>query len=309
MKSVNKKTTVTVAIPAFNEEKNIDGILQSLLNQNTSSFHFQHILIYSEASTDLTHQKVRDWSKKNPIVKLKAGKTRKGKYLRMGDMFRENTSDVLIVLDADIVLKGTRFLEEIVKVIYKDSLAMMVAAHQVLLQPKTVIGKILHANFLLWDLVRWSVPNYDNANNFYGSATAFRGSFAKTIHVPSQLSDPHLYIYLLADKVKGFRYAQQAEILQQPISTWKDFNKFLDRTLGKKDEELEKMMGVNSETVHLIPWKYKMRGILKSFRLQPLYTIPALLLIVYMKLRPKKTDSTAIWQIVSSTKKPIQYVK
>ncbi len=305
-----KKNTLTVAIPAFNEEQNIREMLGSLLEQKSTLCTLKEIIVYSDASTDRTHEIVRNLQKKNPIIKLKIGKKQAGKYLRMNQMFKECTSDILVVLDADIALANVQFLNRLSEVILKDSKAMMVAAHQVLLRPKSFIGKILHTNFVLWDFIRWSVPDYDNANNFYASATAFRMSFAKTINIPTNLSDPHLYLFLVVDKVKGFRYARNAEILQQPISTWTDFNKFLKRSLGKKDSELEKITGVNSETVHIIPLKYKIKGLIQCFRWQPFYTIPALLVSLYMKIRPSgNVDTNAIWDIVTSTKKPIFHAK
>lgn len=304
-----KKSTLTVAIPAFNEQVNISALLYSLIEQKNKINNLKEIVVYSDASTDNTHQIVREISKKHTVVKLKAGKQRKGKYARMSDIFKDCTSDVLVILDADIKLVGTDFLDKLTEIFKKDYKATMIAAHQVLIRPKTIIGKILHTQFVMWDFIRWSVPEYDNANNFYGSATAFRGDFARTLSIPTNLSDPHLYIYLMADRHKGFRYARNAEILQQPISTWKDFNKFLHRTLGKKDPELEKLMDVNTETVHLIPWKYKLKGLYKAFLWQPIYIFPALLVTLYMKLQPQKVDDTPIWNIVTSTKKPIQYAE
>ncbi len=303
-----KKPSVSIAIPAYNEETMIESVLLSLVAQKAKKISLTDITIYSDNSTDKTHAIVRSLAKKYTLIKLKASTQRIGKYYRMGQMFAHCTSDALVVLDADIAIVQDNFLEKLVEVLVKDPKATMVAAHQKLIRPKDVMGKILHTHFVLWDFVRWSVLDFQNANNFYGSATAFRGSFARSIKIPKNLTDPHLYLYLLADKVKGFRYTMNAVILQQSISTWSDFEKFLDRPLGKKDEELEKITGVDSETVHLIPWKYKIKGILRCFLWQPIYTFPALALVVYMKIRPaKKTYTSSLWKIVKSTKKPISH--
>lgn len=300
-----KKPSLSVAIPAFNEGKNIEVILTSLIKQKRKSFTLKSILVHSDASTDNTCEQVKKLSKKYPEITLKAGKKRQGKYFRMNQIFHDCRTDFLVVLDADIKLVGRHFLDTLVHSLQSDPKALMVAAHQVLLQPSTFIGKVIHANFVLWDLIRWSIPNYDSANNFYGSATAFRGSFARTVHIPSYLSDPHLFIYLSADKYRGFRYCRQAEILQWPISTLKDYRKLLNRSLGKRDILLEKIFNVDTEQVYHVPLKYKVKGVIQALRWQPMYIVLAMMLNFYMqKLRHfTRIDKNAVWDIVTSTKK------
>lgn len=302
----SKKITVTVGIPAYNEEANIKTLLVSLLNQKCNKLILKEIAVYLDASTDNTCETVESIGKKYPIIKLIKGTARKGKYFRVNEAFRNCESDILVILDADIALVGNDFLEKLVDVMVTDPKAMLVAAHQIILRPNTFIGKILYANFALWDQVRWSVPYYHSPSNYYGSATAYRGSFARSVHIPTSLSDPHFYIYLMADRLDGFRYCRDAEILQLPISTLSDFNKFIHRSIGKRDKELEKIFGSNVEKIRFIPNKYKLLGLLKSFLYEPFYTPFALLLILYMKMALFiKPDQSSIWNIVKSTKRPI----
>jgi glycosyltransferase involved in cell wall biosynthesis len=298
-----KKLTLTVAIPAYNEEKNIANILKAVISQSTKNFVLQKIIVYSDVSTDNTHSIIESFRKKYPLITLRKGTKRKGKYMLVNEAFKECITDVLIVLDADIALVGNHFLEKLVNVIQTDPKALLVASHQILLRPKTFIGKVVYTNFLIWDNVRWSIPNYDSPHNFYASATAFRGSFARSVTIPSTLSDAHLYIYLKAAEQKGFRYCREAEILQWPITTLKDFNKFLNRAIGKRDKKLEEIFGPEVRNSYALSRKYKLLGILKSFKQEPFYTPLSFLLTIYMKIKPKK--KTKIWEIVTSTKKPI----
>ncbi|OGH10554.1 MAG: hypothetical protein A2857_06705 [Candidatus Levybacteria bacterium RIFCSPHIGHO2_01_FULL_36_15] len=305
------KYTVTIGIPVYNEEANIDNLLISLLNQKCGNFVLREISIYSDGSTDKTHEKIETLIQKNPIIKLKKDRQRKGKYFRVNQIFRECKSDIIVVLDADIALVGNRFLEKLVGVLIADDNAKMVAAHQIPLRPDNFIGKVIHASFVLWDFVRLSIPNHNSALNFFGSATAYRGSFAQSVVIPTFLSDPHLFIYLMADKTNGFRYCRSAEILQWSIATLSDLEKLLRRTIGKKDEKLEKMFGDKIKKVYFIPWQYKLIGILKTFIRLPFYAPLALLLNLIMLKRAAflKPDTSPIWDIVTSTKKPIKYEK
>src|SRR5882757_1314182 len=101
-----KKITLTIGIPAFNEEKNIENFLLSLFKQKLQKVKLDKILVYSDCSSDKTNEIVKKLSKKYPIIMLIEGKSRKGKYFRVNQMFALNKSDVLILLDADIALVG-----------------------------------------------------------------------------------------------------------------------------------------------------------------------------------------------------------
>lgn len=305
-----KKVIVSIGIPAFNEEQNIENFLRSILKQKLFHVTLEKILVYSDASTDRTNEIVTKLSKKYSIIKLLKGTSRKGKYLGVSDIFKQSKSDVTIILDADIALAGETVIEGLTHALISDPSAVMVAGHNMLVRPKGFIAKVLHTHFVLWDYVRWSVPNYDLADNFYGTATAYRKRFAHSLKITSKLSDPHLYIYLSAKKVNGFRYCEQAKVLQYAPSTLKDLKKLLSRSIGKKDLALEKIFG--EETVvnaRHITTKAKLLGVWRCFLWQPFYTPFALVVSFYIGrlVRPEKVDKSAIWEINLSTKKPITY--
>lgn len=305
------KPTVTIAVPVYNEEMNIDSMIQSVFEQKRNNFVLKKVLIYSDASSDNTHAIVEKNMKKHKILKLIKGAARKGKYYRVNQILKENTSDILVILDADIALVGKTFLEKLVKSITKDSGAMMVSAHQILIKPKGFFPRLIYSSFMIWDYIRLSVPNYNNAANFFGSATAFRGSYTKNLRIPSDLKDPHLFLYLSAAEVNGFRYSYDSQILQWPISTLEDLDKFLRRTLGKRDQKLEKLFGNKTKTAYEIPRKYKVIGLLRAFWADPFYTPMAIVFDIYInkKAQTIKADKTVVWDIVTSTKKPFPKVR
>lgn len=301
----NNKPAVAVAIPAFNEEVGIKSLILDVLSQKQSNFFLKNIIVYSDGSTDKTHNIVKSLALKYKILSLKKDNKRLGKYLRLNQAFSQCRADILVVLDADIKLVGSYFLEKLVREMAMDKKALMVSAHQTLISPNGFLGKVLYAHFMLWDHIRLSPPEQNIALNFYGSATAFRGSFARTLKIPESLSDPHFYLYLKAAEKQGFRYTRRARILQWPITTLADFNKFLGRSLGKRDEMLEKMFNIKTEEVYFVPLRYKIIGTLKSFWYEPVYTWFALLLVIYSKYQLDRieADKSSVWEIVKSTKK------
>lgn len=308
---IHSKPSLSVSIPAYNEETNISNIINAVLAQKRGKFNLKEILVYSDASTDKTHKIVVNLTKKNRIVKLIKGKKRMGKYFRLAQSFKKFKSDYLIILDADTGLVGKDFLEKLVNILITDKNADMVAAHNILLRHDNFVGKIIHAHLMIWDYIRLSIPRYDSGLNFFGSATAYRGSFARSITMPAGLLDPHLFIYLTAKKTNGFRYCHDAKVVQWSISTIDDLKKLLNRTIGKKDEKLEKIFGKDVKKIYFVPVKYKIKGLLKAFRYQPFYTLLSLILHLYITkiFRSGNTNKSPVWDIISSTKKPISYEK
>jgi len=308
---MKKVFTVTVGVPAYNEELNIGNLLSSILSQKHESFNVKDILVYSDGSNDYTNNIVSKMSLKHPVIKLLKGKARKGKYYRINQLFRKCKTDFLIILDADIALDGNLFIDKLISKLITNPKAQLVAAHNIMIRPNTFLGKIIYAELMIWESVRFSLPSYDSPLNFYGSASAYRGSFVRSTVIPSNLQDPHLYIYLAAKKLNGFAYCLDAEVMQWSISTLDDLKKLLRRSIGKKDKKLEKIFKVNMDQLFFVSRRVKIKGILKAFNRQPFYTILAILLDVFLtKLyHPQNVNKTPVWDILASTKKPISYEK
>ena len=307
----NKNISLTVAIPAYNEEQNIGGVLKDLLSQTRSGFALKEIVVYSDASTDETNRIVKRFHRRSPVINLKIGKRRCGKIFRLNQIFRSNKSDVLVVLDADIGLVGNRFLQRLAGALASDDKAKMAVAHQIPLRSKNFMGKVVYASYLMWDFIRLSVPGRDHVQNFYGAATAYRSSFAKKLHIPPKLTEERLYIYLRAKEGNGFRYCDSAKILYWPVSTLPEFIKQAKRSFGKNQPILDKIFGPGSDSNYVIPWKYKLRGIVKSFYHQPFYTPLALAFNFFLSKLTLKTPvrNSPLWDISLSTKKPFNYEK
>lgn len=298
---------MAVIIPALNEEKNIQRTINQVLSQNTGLFVLDRVVVYSDNSTDSTDEIVTRAGEKNPILGLKRGNKRIGKYYRMSQAFQEIDADIFVVLDADISLVGNSFLDALAAELVRDKGALMVAAHQEFIRPTGIVARAIYAHFMLWNYVRFSLPDLNVAQNFYGSATAFRGTFARTIKIPKNISDPHLYIYLMASNNQGFRYCSNAIMRQWPISTMNDFKRLLRRSLGKRDLRLEKLFGIKTEEVYFVASRYKFIGVLKSLIHDPVGTPFGILLGIFAKLQLKTnmSDKNAMWAIASSTKKKI----
>ena len=307
MKKIIKKPTITVVIPAYNEQENIGNVLDSLLLQKLKRFRMEKIVVYTDGSTDNTLDIVRKKIIKPSLIDLRIGTHQKGKFYRLNKIYKQNKSDVLIVLDADIALVGNSFVENFAASIIDDEGAMLVSAWELPLIPKTFVGRIIASSYLMWDNVRWSIPNYDHVQNLYARATAYRGLFAAKLHIPDQATEERMYLYLMAKKTNGFRLTQKACIYYWPVTTLYDYVKLSERAFGRPQPTVNKLFGFDATHLYAVPKKYKYEGMIKSFIQDPFYMSLGMLLgLILSKLTlGRKTQDSQIWEISLSTKKSI----
>jgi glycosyltransferase involved in cell wall biosynthesis len=300
---------ITLGVVAYNEEQNIEALLSAVCEQKVEKSKIKEILVYSDGSTDKTNEIVAKMSKDHSLIKLVKFKNRKGKYYRVNELFKRNTSDVLVILDADIMLKGTNFIESLINTLLSDPNALMVSGNNVAIMPETFVGRIICTNFILWETIFANIPGQTSAANFSGAATAYRLSFTRSLRIPTALKDPHLFIYLCARVKDGFRYCSSAQLLYYPINTLSDYKKFMQRSIGKRDEELVKLFGEEEiKKAYTIPKKAKIIGMWLCFIKLPFYTTFALLLSFYSsKFIHFPEDSSPLWDITQSSKKLIPY--
>lgn len=307
VKDIRRLPSLTIAIPAHNEEKVISRILESILLQCFDVCSLDKIIVYCDGCSDNTVNNVKEFSENLSNVYYYEGNERIGKTKMLNRIFAENESDFLMVLDADIGLDGVDFIQRFVGRAVEDSRNVMFAAHQVPLRPKNIIGKFFYSSFLMWDYVRLSMPNKDHVENFYGAATIYKKSFASEIFIPRYITGMRTYLYLLAKKKGGFSYVRNASIKYWPPHTVSDFIKLTRRVYGSDLSMLEEIFGKDAQGVYCVERKYKIMGIAKFARKHPFYLAPALVisfLLVRMTRRYQKKNfmASGLWDRAQSTK-------
>lgn len=304
----SSRPTVTVAMPAFNEKQGIMHLLEALVNQETASFALSSVIIYDDGSTDGTREVAEGYVSRAPFpVIFRDGGTRRGKMYRLNEMYRENLSDFLIVLDADIGLDGDDFLERFITAARADPAGVMFAAHQIMLRPKGIIPQLLYSAYALWDDVRLGIPNRDHVQCFYGAATLYRRAFAETLFIPKESTEERTYIYLMAKRHHGFRYVMNAKIYYWPPLTWGDYWRHTERSFGTDQPELRAIFGPEADIAHSVPIKYKLVGLFRSVVHRPFLTPISFLLNLAFRFvnRANPSRSSPLWEVATSTKIPI----
>lgn len=102
--------TVSVLIPAYNEEKTIGKTLESL--QASAHKRFEALVI-DDGSTDRTGDVVREYAKKDKRIRL-VTKTNGGKSTALNLGMREAKNDIVVTIDADTILLP-QAIDELIK--------------------------------------------------------------------------------------------------------------------------------------------------------------------------------------------------
>ncbi|MCH7641638.1 glycosyltransferase, partial [Patescibacteria group bacterium] len=257
--------------------------------------------------TDDTAEKVRQVVKKYPIIELIDGKRRQGKGQRLNQLYGLNTSDVLITLDADIVLRDDHVFDNLVSAFDHENVAL-VGGNDQPLPARTFVEKVVNTGEILWYETRKNINDGDTIHNNRGRIMVLRRDLAQSITIPRHIVIDDYFVYLscLAKNLK-FRFSPSAVVYYRSPDNLKDY---LTQTSRFTDADL-----INQIVDHFgdwvyevcrVPKKHKARGLIKMFFSKPIFTPLALLFNLWVRVFPIKGNrlhKLGKWQTVKSTKK------
>lgn len=302
-----KRTTLTIGIPAHNEEANIGMLVQSIMKQSSLVYKLEKIIVICDGCTDNTGKLVREMSSKYRLIELLEDGKRKGKMARLNKLYKMNQSEILITLDGDVVLKGKDSLDNVVKLFQNDPGALCVAFHQIPVREKTFVAKVLYAAHRLWEEIRISTNNGCHIHNLQGAGTGLRKSFAKDVTYPKTLTTDQVYLAYLALEKSGFRYAHNSVIVYRPVATFFDFVLQGSRSVFLDQKTLADHFGDDVYKLFEIPAKNKIYGLIKCLKNDPFYTILSIILQTYLRFFPAVEEGSlkGLWKMAASTKAAI----
>jgi poly-beta-1,6-N-acetyl-D-glucosamine synthase len=143
-----KPLTVSIGIMAYNEDKNIGALIESILRQERKDVTVKEIIIVSSGSTDKTNRIIKSFAKKSPKIKIFLQKKRQGKSSAVNIFITHAKSDLIVLVSADLLLKHDT-LEKLVTPL-KNLAVGIVGSHPIPINnPHTFMGFTAH---LLWNL-------------------------------------------------------------------------------------------------------------------------------------------------------------
>lgn len=99
-RAINSKYSVSVVIPCYNEEGNIENCIKRVPKLGSKT----EIIVVDDGSKDLTFSIVKKLQKKYPNLKLISYSPNKGKGFAVRKGLDASENDILIILDADMAV-------------------------------------------------------------------------------------------------------------------------------------------------------------------------------------------------------------
>ena len=293
------KPTVTVGIPAYNEEKNIGNLLLELLNQKQSIFELEKVIVVSDGSTDGTVAKVKII--KNPQVMVIDNLERKGKPYRLNQLFENSKSDTLVILDADTLLQDKLFLESLVKPIIEHKADLTSAAIEEL-EPKTFIQKMLKASMAF---KKYIFERYREGNNLYtchGRARAFSRRLYSSIQFTDTIADDAFsYLFCKAKKYKYY-FAKEAKVYYQLPENLVDHEKQSIRFFQSKKDLVRTFGEELVQSEYRLPFILSIQSFAKTLVSYP-FIVPYFTTVSWLKIKSSlSTQRTSKWDVAESSK-------
>ena len=178
MRNNHYKTTITIGIPAYNEEGNIGQLLTSLAKQEFTHVVLSEIIVFSDASTDKTVSIIKNLPMKR--VHVIDGNKRRGKSNAMNKIIKATASDILVLLDADILIRDTRMIEKLIGPIVNNK-ADLTAARVKEYWTKSKFEDILKISMLLKKDIFESFKKGNNIYTCHGRARALSRPLYRSI--------------------------------------------------------------------------------------------------------------------------------
>ncbi|MCR4325001.1 MAG: glycosyltransferase family 2 protein [Candidatus Curtissbacteria bacterium] len=296
-----KKSTVSLGIPAYNEEKNIKPLLKSLLEQKLTKVKLNEIIIISDGSTDGTIEEAQ--SLKSRYLKIIKHKKRSGSRAIQNEIVNRANANVLIILNADVLPVGRNFIEEITAPILRNSKVGLVGADTISASPKTWVEKIIATSHELKKEIYKKINKGSNVYLCHGRARAFSRDFYSQIKWPDDCpEDPYSYFLCIKNGFK-FVFAPKAKVLFRSPATFKDHLKQSSRFFEGKEKlklHFDKQL---VEQEYQIPTFKRLRAVVKFMFISPIITTIYLIIYHYIKFfSPIIGVDQAKWEVSTSTK-------
>jgi len=105
----------TVGVCSFNEEKNIENCLRSILIQKFTNLEMTEVIVISSGSTDNTNQIVEKLQQEFSKIRLIKQEIRVGKNSAINCLLCNKTTELVALVNADNILNDNNTLQKLVE--------------------------------------------------------------------------------------------------------------------------------------------------------------------------------------------------
>lgn len=293
---------VSVGIPAYNEEANIEKLILALLEQSEEHIQLKEIIIVSDQSSDNTAEIVHGIPS-SKIIFIE-NKKRLGQALSQNVILSTFSGDALVLLNADTLPSNKHFLADITEPLRNDKNIGLVASKVVALPAQNLLQTILtYSTKMKTDLFE----QWNKGKNIYtcvGRSRALSKAFAKQLEWPSIVTED-AYSYLSCKDLEfTYFYTKKAAVFYQLPATLSDHMKQSSRFFAGTNELNSIFSTTFVKSEYSIPRSLALKTALLSLFKNPALFISYILIVLYVKAKTPRDYSPAIaWEASKSSKR------
>jgi len=293
----------SIGIVAYNEELNIQKLINSLLLSNNIFGSLNELIIISDGSTDSTVARIKQI--KNKKIVLIAKSKRRGKAIQENLLFQRCESEYLIILDADI-LPDHDLIDLFLKEFADNSRLSLVSGRIQSVQPRTFVERVLAHSQLIMQSIYQQIGEGNSIYTCNGRALGYRKSFYKSIVLPKNIVADDAYIYLnCISKKYLYKQIQSAVVNYRLPCTLEDHYRQSARFSSSQIQLQNFFPKEFLDTAFKIPKQTIALAFQKALMANPLHTLTYLIIMVYIKLKyylDKKVVYESRWKVSQSSK-------
>lgn len=297
-----KKISITIGIPAFNEETNIKSLFLDLLKQKTDNFFIKKIILSSDGSTDKTVSIIKKINDER--IKIIDNKNRLGQGERQNQIIKLTDTDILVLLNADIRITDNKFISKLIDPILKNN-ADLTSSKLTPVKPRSFFEKVLCISEEYKNSVFELKNEGNNLFTCHGATRAFTKRLYKELNFRRSVAeDAYTYFYTTS---KGFKYeySRFAIAYYALPSTLQDHTKrslrYFNSTLLLKNEFSDSVI----KKSYKLPLLSTLLLLIKFMLKHPIYISVYLAVLMFVKIKSIFTIKNNIsdnWEISRSTK-------
>lgn len=218
-----KKVSVSIGIPAYNEEANIKNLLESVLKQKEKSFKIKEIIVVLDGCSDNTWQKVGEIKDKR--IHIFENKKRKGQAWCQNKIFALADSEIVVLLEADTLPENSDYLVKLIEPILKNHLTGLVQGNFSPMKGESILERTLFVQISIYKKLNLDRPTDVYVLSSGRGGRAFNRSVYKKLVFPR--SAPEDVYALLWCKSKNIKvvYQKTAICLYRCPQTISDYAK------------------------------------------------------------------------------------
>lgn len=222
--------TLTIGIPTYNSENTISALLDSLDKQNGEGYNLQKIVVYDDQSSDRTAELVSVRSRHVPYLKIVDASKRKGFAHAVQHLLTHSTSDITLLLNDDVVIQNSDFLQKIAAAFQESSNIGLVCANPRPYAPNNFVERAVDSGFSAYDRARRHIRQGNSSLTCDGKTMAFSRRFIQTFPFPNDFAqmgnvDTYMYCMCIQNHFE-YRFIESATVGFKNPSTVADLTRW-----------------------------------------------------------------------------------